>query len=72
MDDNHPCLIAARERTKTLRKRCKKIRQRMASRGPTFETESKPPQVNNQNRRTLKKSVQNFLAFINQGWVSVK
>lgn len=70
IDDNHPRLIAARERAKTLRKRCKKIRQRMTSKGATFETDYKPPQVNNQNRRTLNKSAQKFLTLINQGWAS--
>ncbi|XP_044735504.1 S phase cyclin A-associated protein in the endoplasmic reticulum [Chrysoperla carnea] len=70
VDENHPKLVAARERSKILRKRCKKIRQRMTSKGAIFESEYKAPSVNNQNKRPLAKSSQKFLSLINQGWAS--
>ncbi|KAK9873922.1 hypothetical protein WA026_002276 [Henosepilachna vigintioctopunctata] len=61
-----PNVIAAKERSKAYRKRCKKIRQRMTSKGADFETTYKAEIIDCANKRSLNRSVTTMSSITNQ------
>ncbi|XP_017785932.1 PREDICTED: S phase cyclin A-associated protein in the endoplasmic reticulum isoform X2 [Nicrophorus vespilloides] len=66
MDKEDPKAEAARERGKTYRKRCKKIRQRMAMKAAEYETGLKKPSMDSPNKRNITKNVNTLSTVINQ------
>lgn len=58
--------VAAKERIKTHRKRCKKIRQRMTLKGVEFESSYKPTILDCSNKRSLNKNTTMIGNIINQ------
>ena len=61
-----PKVVAAKERSKTHKKRCKKIRQRMVIKGAEYETSYKPHTVDCANKRSLNRSVNTIGSLTNQ------
>lgn len=57
VDKEDPKDTAAKERSKTHRKRCKKIRQRMVLKGAEYESVYKPAALECSNKRSLNRNV---------------
>lgn len=65
--------VAAKERGKTHRKRCKKIRQRMSVKGAEFETAYKKKDIDCANKRNYNRNINTICSITNQapqGWSS--
>lgn len=73
VDKEDPKDIAAKERGKTHRKRCKKIRQRMSVKGAEFETAYKKRDIDCANKRNYNRNISTICTITNQapqGWSS--
>lgn len=65
-DKVDPKDIAAKERSRTHKKRCKKIRQRMISKGAEYDTSYKPHIIDCANKRSLNRSINTIGSITNQ------
>ncbi|KAI4467577.1 s phase cyclin a-associated protein in the endoplasmic reticulum [Holotrichia oblita] len=73
VDKEDPKDIAAKERGKSHRKRCKKIRQRMSVKGAEFETAYKKRDIDCANKRNYNRNISTICTITNQapqGWSS--
>ncbi|XP_022904464.1 S phase cyclin A-associated protein in the endoplasmic reticulum isoform X2 [Onthophagus taurus] len=71
VDKEDPKETAAKERGKTHRKRCKKIRQRMALKGAEFETAYKKKDIDCANKKNYNRNINTISSITNQapqGW----
>ncbi|XP_064608297.1 S phase cyclin A-associated protein in the endoplasmic reticulum-like isoform X2 [Liolophura sinensis] len=65
-NSNHPKLVGEKERQKALKKRCKKLRQRMSSRGQEYESSlsGKQSPVESQHKAKLQKLVKDVNKYL--------
>ncbi|KAF5297125.1 hypothetical protein FQA39_LY02705 [Lamprigera yunnana] len=71
IDKEDPKDVAAKERGKAYKKRCKKLRQRMVVKGAQYESQYKPLLIECPNKRSLNKNVHSIANIMNQsiqGW----
>ncbi|KAB0803877.1 hypothetical protein PPYR_00847 [Photinus pyralis] len=71
LDKEDPKEIAAKERGKTYKKRCKKLRQRMLAKGAEYESQYKPLIIESANKHSLNRNVHTISSITSQavqGW----
>ncbi|XP_025077165.1 LOW QUALITY PROTEIN: S phase cyclin A-associated protein in the endoplasmic reticulum-like [Pomacea canaliculata] len=67
-NSNHPKIVTEKERQKSLKKRCKKIRQRMMSRGAEYETSlsNKQQTADSEHKAKLQKLIKDVSKYLQQ------